>query len=373
MFPLSNWTELDIWQYIGDENIELPSIYYAHRRDGVPPRRHAAGVSPCVTLGDGEEPFEALVRFRTVGDATAPAPSSRPPTRSTRWWPRWPPPASPSAAPPAPTTASPRPAWKTASARGISRHGIAQVCNGRIGRRRQVHAHRAAAVRLEGDLRGPARGRRALQCPDGRRVHQPGPAHRRPAGRARAGHHHRRRLPLLRHTQAEVHHRRHPRPHPVHAQHGHRGIDGRPGARADRCPQGRARAIPPARVPCQPARYPAPGPVREQDGPGRLVRGALRGDQGRVPELRHEARRARPHLRADLRPARRQRRAPLRQHGLVRGLVAAAPPRRGAHRERPQPHRRPLPRAVRPAAAPWRAPRLPGLRRHGGERRAQAR
>jgi sulfate adenylyltransferase subunit 2 len=70
VFPLSNWTELDIWQYIAEENIELPPIYYAHhrevfRRDGM-----LLAVTPFVNLLDGEEPFEALVRYRTVGDAT---------------------------------------------------------------------------------------------------------------------------------------------------------------------------------------------------------------------------------------------------------------------------------------------------------------
>ena len=76
----------------------------------------------------------------------------------------------------------------------------------------------------------------------GRRVHQPGAAHRRPAGRARAGHHDRRRLPLLRHAPAQVHHRRHPRPHPVHAQHGHGRLDRRPRADPRRRPQGHRRA-----------------------------------------------------------------------------------------------------------------------------------
>jgi sulfate adenylyltransferase subunit 2 len=70
VFPLSNWTELDIWQYILDEGVLLPSLYYAHRRlvferDGM-----LLAVSPHVTVMDGEEPFEATVRFRTVGDAT---------------------------------------------------------------------------------------------------------------------------------------------------------------------------------------------------------------------------------------------------------------------------------------------------------------
>jgi len=70
VFPLSNWTELDIWQYIGEEAVDIPAIYYAHhrkvfRRDGM-----LLAVNPYLPLQDGEEPFEALVRFRTVGDAT---------------------------------------------------------------------------------------------------------------------------------------------------------------------------------------------------------------------------------------------------------------------------------------------------------------
>ena len=70
VFPLSNWTELDIWQYVAAEDIELPSIYFAHtrrvfQRDGM-----WLAESPCVTLVDGEELEERLVRFRTVGDAT---------------------------------------------------------------------------------------------------------------------------------------------------------------------------------------------------------------------------------------------------------------------------------------------------------------
>jgi len=68
VFPLSNWTELDVWQYVREEGIELPSIYFSHprevfRRDGM-----LYAVSPYVTLIDGEEPFEARVRYRTVGD-----------------------------------------------------------------------------------------------------------------------------------------------------------------------------------------------------------------------------------------------------------------------------------------------------------------
>src|SRR5688500_5539661 len=70
VFPLSNWTELDIWQYIGDESIEIPSIYYAHRRQVFERDGMLLAVGPYVTLMDGEEPFEETVRYRTVGDAS---------------------------------------------------------------------------------------------------------------------------------------------------------------------------------------------------------------------------------------------------------------------------------------------------------------
>ena len=68
VFPLSNWTELDVWQYVKEEGIELPSIYFAHerevfRRDGM-----LYATSDFVTLMDGEEPFSTTVRYRTVGD-----------------------------------------------------------------------------------------------------------------------------------------------------------------------------------------------------------------------------------------------------------------------------------------------------------------
>lgn len=70
VFPLSNWTELDIWQYIRDERIELPEIYYAHRRQVFQRDGMLLAHTRFVTLLPGEEPFEASVRFRTVGDAT---------------------------------------------------------------------------------------------------------------------------------------------------------------------------------------------------------------------------------------------------------------------------------------------------------------
>jgi sulfate adenylyltransferase subunit 2 len=68
VFPLSNWTELDVWQYIAEEHLEVPSIYFAHerevfRRDGM-----LYATSDFVELMDGEDPFRASVRYRTVGD-----------------------------------------------------------------------------------------------------------------------------------------------------------------------------------------------------------------------------------------------------------------------------------------------------------------
>ncbi|HEY0518901.1 MAG TPA: sulfate adenylyltransferase subunit CysD [Ilumatobacteraceae bacterium] len=70
VFPISNWTELDIWQYIADENLEIPSIYYAHHRKVVHRDGMHLAVTRHLTLLPDEEPEEMLVRFRTVGDAT---------------------------------------------------------------------------------------------------------------------------------------------------------------------------------------------------------------------------------------------------------------------------------------------------------------
>ncbi len=70
VFPISNWTELDVWQYVAREQLELPGIYFAHerevfRRDGM---LYAA--SEYVERIEGEDPFVTSVRFRTVGDMT---------------------------------------------------------------------------------------------------------------------------------------------------------------------------------------------------------------------------------------------------------------------------------------------------------------
>ncbi len=70
VFPLSNWTELDIWQYISDEDIAIPPIYYAHRREVFRRDGMLLAATRFATRLPEEEPYEATVRFRTVGDAT---------------------------------------------------------------------------------------------------------------------------------------------------------------------------------------------------------------------------------------------------------------------------------------------------------------
>ena len=68
VFPLSNWTEFDVWRYIDAEGIEIPSIYFAHRRMVFRRDNMLLALLPPNVLQDGEEAFEATVRYRTVGD-----------------------------------------------------------------------------------------------------------------------------------------------------------------------------------------------------------------------------------------------------------------------------------------------------------------
>ncbi|MFQ6326944.1 MULTISPECIES: sulfate adenylyltransferase subunit CysD [unclassified Nocardia] len=70
VFPLSNWTELDIWHYIAAERIELPPLYYAHRRPVVQRDGMLLAHTRFLELLEGEQPYDSTVRFRTVGDAT---------------------------------------------------------------------------------------------------------------------------------------------------------------------------------------------------------------------------------------------------------------------------------------------------------------
>jgi sulfate adenylyltransferase subunit 2 len=73
IFPLSNWTELDIWRFVDEREVELPGLYFAHerevfRRDGM-----LMAVNPFLAMIEGETPFRETVRFRTIGDATCTA------------------------------------------------------------------------------------------------------------------------------------------------------------------------------------------------------------------------------------------------------------------------------------------------------------
>ncbi len=73
VFPLSNWTELDIWRYIQRENLEVPCIYFTHEREVFERDGMLMAVSPFLSLLPGERPFRAAVRYRTVGDMTCTA------------------------------------------------------------------------------------------------------------------------------------------------------------------------------------------------------------------------------------------------------------------------------------------------------------
>ncbi|PZR67722.1 MAG: sulfate adenylyltransferase subunit CysD [Solirubrobacterales bacterium] len=70
VFPLSNWTELDVWRYIDEERLEVPSIYFAHEREVFARDGMIYATSPWVQLADDEDPFMESVRYRTVGDMT---------------------------------------------------------------------------------------------------------------------------------------------------------------------------------------------------------------------------------------------------------------------------------------------------------------
>jgi sulfate adenylyltransferase subunit 2 len=68
VFPLSNWTELDVWEYISRENLEIPSIYFAHTRRVFEREGILLADSPYTWRADDEQVYDAMVRYRTVGD-----------------------------------------------------------------------------------------------------------------------------------------------------------------------------------------------------------------------------------------------------------------------------------------------------------------
>lgn len=74
VFPISNWTELDVWQYIAREHVALPSLYYSHTRSVVERRGLLVPVTPLTPAREGEVVLQRDVRFRTVGDITCTCP-----------------------------------------------------------------------------------------------------------------------------------------------------------------------------------------------------------------------------------------------------------------------------------------------------------
>lgn len=74
VFPISNWTELDVWQYIAREQLALPSIYFAHQRDVIPRNGLLVPLTPLTPAREGETVESRTVRFRTVGDISCTCP-----------------------------------------------------------------------------------------------------------------------------------------------------------------------------------------------------------------------------------------------------------------------------------------------------------
>jgi sulfate adenylyltransferase subunit 2 len=74
VFPISNWTELDVWQYIAREKLALPEIYFAHQREVIPRNGLLVPVTPLTPPQDGESTEVRTVRFRTVGDISCTCP-----------------------------------------------------------------------------------------------------------------------------------------------------------------------------------------------------------------------------------------------------------------------------------------------------------
>lgn len=70
VFPISNWTEMDVWQYILLENIPIPSLYFSHEREVIERDGTILAAGEYVTLKEGEVPEKRIIRFRTIGDMT---------------------------------------------------------------------------------------------------------------------------------------------------------------------------------------------------------------------------------------------------------------------------------------------------------------
>ena len=301
VFPLSNWTEYDIWAYIGAENITLPAIYYAHRRpvfqrDGMllavheflQPERRRGGVRDLGAIPHRRR--RHLHRLRGIRrrdgrrgdrrdrgvttDRARRDPRRRPDLRGRHGRPQ------------AGGLLLMTTLLRLATAGSVD-DGKSTLIGRLLYDSKAVMEDQLASVEKTSARTRP-------------RLHRPRVGDRRPALRTRAGHHHRRRVPLLRHAQAKIHHRRHTGSHPVHPQHGDRYVDGAAGDRARRRPPRTAGAVPPTRFPGVAAGRAAHRARRQQDGPGRLGQSAIRGDPRRVPRLRRTAGRARRHHHPDV-------------------------------------------------------------------------
>ena len=162
VFPLSNWTELDVWQYIEAEDLEVPVDLLRPRARGLPPRRDALrGLRRTCSSSTARRPSPRACATARSATCRAPAPSPRPRSRWRTSWPRSRRPRSPSAARRAPTTRSPRPRWRTARLPVTSeppaapRHGRHRVDDGKstlIGR--LLHDAKAILADQLDDLRG---------------------------------------------------------------------------------------------------------------------------------------------------------------------------------------------------------------------------
>ena len=360
VFPLSNWTELDVWHYIDVEQIPVVPLYFAKPREVIV-RGSALQLveQPFVPLAPGRAPAardvpHALARLLPVHRRRPLGGRHRPENhRGARL----------------------RPALGAAAARDRPRpgqldgdeearriflmSGLLRICTAG-----SVDDGKSTLIgRLLYDSRG--RLRRSDPLRDGR-VAQPQrrsdrffAVHRRPQGRARAGHHHRRGLSILRHGAPEVDPGGHARPRAVHPEHGDRGVDGGrrdpPRRRAARRP----RSDPAARQDCEAARHLPFRARREQDGSRRFRRGGLRLDLRR---LLGAARRCAAPRHPAQRAARRQRDHEKRPDPVVRRLQPARVSRDGRRRRRGRRAPVPVPGAARRPSRS-RVPRLGGADR----------
>ena len=360
---------MDVWQYIERESLEVPVDLLRPRARRLPARRHVAvaratscrnatgrgGRAHGRALPDGRR-HDLHRRGRLAGrerrrtsslEVAAARITERGATRA--------------------DDAFSRDGDGRPQARGLLLDGPAALLHRRLGRRRQEHAHRPAAVRLQGHLRGPARGDRAHQPAARLQPGRPGAADRRPARRARAGHHHRRRLSLLRDAAAQVHHRGHaratsstpatwspaPRPRTSRSSSSTRArasSSSRAATRSSRrCWASRTSSS-------RSTRWTSSATSEEvfEQHPRRLLRLGRRSSTSTTSSSsRSRALHGDNVVHA------------LAVDALVPGAVAALPPRARLHRLRSEPHRRALPGPVGHPAADRRAPRLPRLCRPG--------